>query len=1099
MKKKYIAAAMLALLLVLSILLSCCTVTDPTAGSSGSSQSSGSSESGSGNAQGDSQASGSGGTAATTPSVNIIAPSGSTTPTGSGSSIGSTGSTAPTTSSQPTSGTTNPSLPTTPPEDKVYVNVTFVIGEGMADRTQSIELGTLLSQPVLEQVSGKYFAGWYANKALSGQPFDFSQPVTADMTLYAKWLKRDSNITYVAGGYESAALEWKDTEPAKARVGYRVSGTSAYTYVDAPLIRAKDSATARVDVVGLLGGGTYDFIIQTGSGASLTVEKLQISSYDRSGYAHFNYSEGVGAYENSGVLKSGALVIYLTESNKNNILASAYVDGKQVDISAYMGGGQYKGIGELLNNRRYSGSDRFDVGIAKLCQVYGSVTIRVIGTVTAQQNSDGTSTITGLTDYDSTGNGGSTGDNGRMARMVNAKNLTIEGIGEDACIHGWGLHFIANDPTNQHEGAGKSFEVRNLRFEDYPEDAIGMEGIQGEKVSASGEISGSTSTNAKLLSPVERCWIHHNSFYPGYCENPAESDKAEGDGSCDFKRGRYYTLSYNYFVDCHKTNLIGSSDDSLQYDITFHHNYWENCGSRMPLLRNANLHFYNNYISNDITMTYGTTGSKLSLSYVSSVRANSYMFAEANYYDGCKNPVQVTSGGAVKAYGNMYYACYEDDQSNKVTNRTDKVSNSCQFAAEGINYSSFDTDSKLFYYDAEAQRSDCYLTDAVTARLEVMQKAGTMKREGTVVDTAMNQYTPSSALQMSGSELTVNLSNVTAGSTVSGIYFAVKGSSAGLKGKGQVIAFTLLSETEIQVTVASGKDVNLGELVDSTGKVWAGKFTSFTGDLPAGTYFIASGSKDKEVTVTSLSFRSAATPAQKIAAAEAAINAIPATVTLDAACKAAIDAADVAYSALTESQRTQVSNAEKLSDALAQYTALEHAQKPLELKQKLEALAEPLTRETAAQFADVKAIYDSLNADKRGLTASEQAKYTRLLEQYNALKQTAVVAIFTKDDPSLATAAGFTVSGNYKSGASFVYDGKTYNSPLKMESATSVSFTATGSVTVTVKLDAAGAAVKIDGTKHTADDNGIVEVTLAAGSHTITKGDSCNLCYIVVE
>ncbi len=117
--------------------------------------------------------------------------------------------------------------------------------------------------------------------------------------------------------------------------------------------------------------------------------------------------------------------------------------------------------------------------------------------------------------------------------------------------------------------------MRNLTFDKYPEDAIGMEGVQ-----EGGKITGS----------VERCWVHHNTFMPGFGNigpdgKPAESDKAEGDGSCDFKRGQYFTCSYNYFTDCHKTNLVGSSDSSLQYDITYHHNWWHNCGSRIPLSR----------------------------------------------------------------------------------------------------------------------------------------------------------------------------------------------------------------------------------------------------------------------------------------------------------------------------------------------------------------------------------------------------------------------------------------------------------------------------------------------------------------------------------
>ncbi len=750
-----------------------------------------------------------------------------------------TGTSVPTTVQTPTTTATQAK-----PTMDMRHTVTFVseYGEYSQAPAQAVVPGACVQQPVLDAVAGFVFAGWYETEDFSGPVFDFATPITESMTLYAKWeAVQDERILYSYAGNECAAVEWEEADPSACRVRYSLAGMEEYAYVEAPLVRKIGDNKARVDIPGLLGGRQYDIVVEASDGSILAVRNMTIAAYDRSGYAHFNYDAGVGAYNDDGSLKAGALVIYLTEDNKNNILDYAYVDGQKVDISEYMG--SYTGIGQLLNNRGLAREDRYDKCITKLTQTYGAVTIRILGTVKAEQNADGTSTIIGLTDYDSHGNGGSEGDNGRMARMVNAKNLTIEGIGEDACMDGWGVHFIADDETGKYPGAGESFEVRNIIFRNYPEDAVGMEGQQEDN---------------RLKDPVERCWIHHNSFYPGYCENPAESDKAEGDGSCDFKRGRYYTLSYNYFVDCHKTNLIGSGDSTLQYDITFHHNYWENCGSRIPLLRNANIHFYNNYISCDISKDQGSTGAELSLSYVSSVRANSYMFAENNYYEGCKNVVQTSSGGAVKAYGNTYYACFGDDRSVKVAGREEAVPNHCQYAADGINYTSFDTDPTLFYYDAQNKRSDCYLTDAVTARLEVLQQAGIQKRAGAKVAVEMNQHTPQSALQMNGDRLEISLNGITAGSTVNGIYFAGKGSSAGLKGKGQVITFTLLSITNIYVTVADGQAANLGELVDSSGRVWAGKFTKFSGTLPAGTYFIASGRMDKEVTVTELIFTKSA-------------------------------------------------------------------------------------------------------------------------------------------------------------------------------------------------------------------------------------------------
>lgn len=49
-----------------------------------------------------------------------------------------------------------------------------------------------------------------------------------------------------------------------------------------------------------------------------------------------------------------------------------------------------------------------------------------------------------------------------MARLKNLKNVTLEGVGDDATIQGWGFHYVmGTDATN---GQGTSFEVRNLTF-----------------------------------------------------------------------------------------------------------------------------------------------------------------------------------------------------------------------------------------------------------------------------------------------------------------------------------------------------------------------------------------------------------------------------------------------------------------------------------------------------------------------------------------------------------------------------------------------------------------------------------------------------------
>jgi pectate lyase len=79
------------------------------------------------------------------------------------------------------------------------------------------------------------------------------------------------------------------------------------------------------------------------------------------------------------------------------------------------------------------------------------------------------------------------------------------------------------------------------------------------------------------------------------------------------------------------------------------------------------------------------------------------------------------------------------------------------------------------------------------------------------------------------------------------------------------------------------------------------------------------------------------------------------------------------------------------------------------------------------------------------------------------------------------------------------YEGLTLTRCLKMETKTTIDFTLSKKATVTLVFNADFAkTVVVDGVKVTANA-GIATVELAAGAHTITKGDSGNLFLIVVD
>ncbi|MDE6074838.1 MAG: hypothetical protein K2G26_00200, partial [Clostridia bacterium] len=781
---------------------------------------------------------------------------------------------------------------TTTPEESDPNAAEFKVEFSDGAITQNVANGCQVVEPLVEN-DGHYLTGWNSN----GEAYDFSEPVTSNLVLTAQWASLPSGVTLLEGNSESIAVEFSGSA-ATSTVSYRLHGGSdSWHQIDSELIRAKNGGV-RADIVGI-SAGVYDVKV---NGTEIT-GGVPVAKYDRSGYAHFNRKStdtaytGVGAYKDDGTLKDNALVIYVTDENKNTVMeqvAATNSDVTMFDVPHYTGakaggkdwGANYKAksIGWWLNNNQYTMDNENSSDNKRPSNTYDAVNgknlgfrslerpivIRFIGTVNAPE---------GLTAYNCEDEGGSVKDNGRMARMRSLKNVTLEGIGDDAVIKGWGFHFIAGsgDATT---GRGQSFEARNLTFDGYPEDALGMEGQQ-----SGGKITGS----------VERCWIHHNTFLPGDgtaggIQSPAENDKAEGDGSCDFKRGQYFTCSYNYYEYCHKTNLVGSSDSSLQYNMTYHHNIWYQCESRIPLIRQANVHFYNNYVFGDPTLKRG------SLSYVHSLRANCYLFTEANYYEGCKNVAEKT-GGAGKAYNNTYYACTNGGTGTLtvVDNREQTVANGCTYSGfDGKSLANFDTDPSLFYYDATNKKTDALLDDSVGARVRCVLYAGA---------------------QGHADEATAQLQKMNTNAASNKPTVPDKG-----KGKGQVITFSASANSVLTIDATSAVGV---EVIRNDGKMVIPTFSGKkTVTLDAGIYMVCTGQKDKEATINSISLEEDSTAAQeaRISEAKKAIEAIPNPVTRSSG--SAIEKASQAYAnLLTEAERTALGAElkERLSKAQTAY------------------------------------------------------------------------------------------------------------------------------------------------------------------------------------
>ncbi|MBQ9900428.1 MAG: hypothetical protein IJM36_04815 [Acholeplasmatales bacterium] len=521
---------------------------------------------------------------------------------------------------------------------------------------------------------------------------------------------------------------------------YKNENDTNYTKIDDELVREIDN-NIRVDAVGLEAGNYYLKLVpiinsQENDSQRIEIKDITVSKEDRSGYAHFNYTSGVGAYTDDGVLKDNTVVVYVTDATKNtvkatiaglecvglaNILAAQKNSNNPLDIRI---------IGEIQtvqwNKVTYTNDAKTSALVTEQAALVGASATtdadNITGVSYSNDLSRGITKLNGLKSqaiykdgkFDSYWN---------MLEFDSARNVTIEGIGDDAGIYQFGFTVKKSN----------SIEFKNLYFTDYPEDAIG---IQGNK-------------NTDL--DYSNYWLHNLTFNEGLnnWDLSYEQDKGDGDGSSDFKYAHNLTISYCKYNGTHKTNLIGSGNDCLQYNITLHHNYYLGCKSRLPLLRQANCHMYNNYYKD-------TTSTGIS------VRAYAFAFVENCYFDA-KNPYMLAYevkdnvnpvGTTIKAIGNVFTskATTSDSSSNglginengifvltgsgsnksyssrPIENRTTKSGGStCYPDGTTTDYTNFDTNESLFYYDKD---NECSIVEVMNNASELPELIPTVAGAG---------------------------------------------------------------------------------------------------------------------------------------------------------------------------------------------------------------------------------------------------------------------------------------------------------------------------------------------------------------------------------
>ena len=464
-------------------------------------------------------------------------------------------------------------------------------------------------------------------------------------------------ITTAAGWNESLYAEWEHFEGADNYNVYVKGGQYAdYTKIDGQLVRSYGSYN-RADAVGLKAGDDYSIKVVPVINAKEEESKASIAtniivrSFNRDGYAHHQASAGIGAYNNDGTLKEGARILYISKDNAKTVTLDMTVDKKGKTETR-------TGIQDILQ--------AYEKGIETrpLC-------IRIIGLLKKDDMPELGSSSIGL----------------QVKGKGQNMNLTIEGVGNDATFHGFGI-LVRNC---------RYVELRNLGVMMHPEDGISFD------------------------TDNEHLWGHNLDIF--YGENKG-GDKAKGDGSFDVKGTLYATVSANHYWDSGKCNL-NSNKDEVDY-VTYHHNWFDHSDSRHPRVRvSKHLHVFNNYYDGNSKYGVGATTA-------------SCIFVEKNYFRHCKYPMLISKqgsdihngtgtssetkgnfssedGGIIKAFdnyiteqtsfepyvaGDALYSKHFD--AYVVENRNDQVPAEVVTLQGGTGYNNFDTANDFYMYSPDA-------------------------------------------------------------------------------------------------------------------------------------------------------------------------------------------------------------------------------------------------------------------------------------------------------------------------------------------------------------------------------------------------------------
>ena len=463
-------------------------------------------------------------------------------------------------------------------------------------------------------------------------------------------------ITEAEGWLESAYVKFVPLTGATSYHVYVKGGQySDFTKIDDQLIRSYGSYN-RADAMGLKEDVYSMKIVPVVdevevSTAATVVTGLTVKAFNRDGYAHYNATAGIGAYNNDGTLKQGARVIYVSKANAKTIALEMQVDNK--------------------------GKMETRTGIQSIIQAYEKgvetrpLVVRVIGLLKKTDTDELGSSAIGL----------------QVKGKGQNMNLTIEGVGSDATFHGFGVLVRAckyvelrNFGVMMHEEDGISFDSDNEHVWGHHLDIFYGKNKGGDKAKGDGSFD---------VKGTFYCTVSDNHFWDsGKCNLNSNGDEVDfvtyrhnwydhSDSRHPRVRKSKHLHVYNNYFDGNSKYGVGATTGSC---IFVEKNYYRNC--KYPML-----------ISKQGSDIHNGVGSAADTKGTFSNEDGGIIKTFDNYMTGQKSFEPYIAGDATYS---KHFDAYV------VENRNDQVPAEVVTLQGGTGYNNFDTASDFYSYTPDA-------------------------------------------------------------------------------------------------------------------------------------------------------------------------------------------------------------------------------------------------------------------------------------------------------------------------------------------------------------------------------------------------------------